>query len=168
MSILDFAPGLKKVVARVARRRKALSPPRSALPSVPSLTPEEAADTWFSRLRDLAIMEFGSAPFESRAGSYLLETGRLDSEREYLYLQPLNETGFLFERAGAGWVIARADKIVAKDTFMRAGEAWDVVNVVPSPVTGGMPKVASHRFKDQLMPFSEYRRRLVEAIRCAA
>jgi hypothetical protein len=167
MSILDFAPGLKRVVARVARRRKATSSSGPALPALPSLTPEEAADTWFIRLRDLAVMEFGSAPFESRAGSYLLETGRLDSERDYIYLQPLNQTGFLFERAGAGWVIARADKIVAKDTFMREGEVWDVVNVVPSSLPGGMPKVASHRFRDQMMPFSEYRQRLVEAIRCA-
>ncbi|MEY4631496.1 MAG: hypothetical protein RIQ81_1616 [Pseudomonadota bacterium] len=168
MSILDFAPGIKKFVDRVAGRRKAPASRRLPPAAIPAPSPEEAADTWFARLRDLAVMEFGGAPFERNAQGYLLETGMLDSERPYLYLQPLNQSGFLFERGGTGWVIARADKIVAKDTFMRAGEFWDVVNVVASPIPGGMPKVSSHRFKDQLMPFSEYRRRLVEAIRCAA
>lgn len=168
MSILDFAPGIRKLVDRVAGRRRTPPARRLPPPAMPAPSPEEAADTWFARLRDLAVMEFGSAPFERNSQGYLLETGMLESERPYLFLQPLNHPGFLFERGGTGWVVARADKIVAKDTFMRAGELWDVVNVVASPVPGGMPKVSSHRFKEQLMPFSEYRRRLVEAIRFAA
>lgn len=130
------------------------------------MTPEEAAEAWFARLRDLFVLEFGAAPFDRSARRYLIESGTLDSDRPYVYLQPLNQQGFLFERSGTGWVIGRADKIVAKDTFMRGGEAWDVVNIISHP-DAIMPKVSSQRFQDQLMPFSEYRQRLVEAVRCS-
>jgi hypothetical protein len=136
-------------------------------PVEPVMSADEAAETWFGRLRDLFVMEFGPAPFELGNSRYLIESGMLDSDRPYVYLQPLNRQGFLFERASSGWVIGRADKIVANDTFVRTGEAWDVVNVVSQP-DAAMPKVVSRRFEDQSMPFSEYRRRLLEAVRCAA
>lgn len=172
MSILDFKWLKNRKSSRQSAPNSATTSEvqrfsqRPSLPlSQPVMTPEEAAETWFARLRDLFVLEFGAAPFERTAQRYLIESGMLDSDRPFVYLQPLNQQGFLFERAGTGWVIGRADKIVAKDTFMRGGEAWDVVNVISHP-DAIMPKVSSQRFQDQLMPFSEYRQRLVEAVRC--
>lgn len=132
---------------------------------VTHLTVDEAADTWFSRLRESIVNEFGPSTVMEGGPRYLLETGVLDSDRAYLYLQPHNQRGLLVERAGDGWVLARADKIVSRDTFMRTGEAWDVVRVVGTG-DGRLPKVSSRRFDEDLMPFSEYRKRLLEAIRC--
>ena len=162
MSMLDFK-WFKSRKNPPSRAVTGVVPSRPVI--APIMTPEEAAETWFARLRDLFVIEFGPAPFERAGQRYLIEFGTLDSDRAYVYLQPLNQKGFLFERAGTGWVIGRADKIVSQDTFMRGGEAWDVVNIVGMP-DAIMPKVSSQRFQDQLMAFSEYRHRLVEAVRC--
>ena len=162
MSIFDLRDLKLRWTKAVARGAQPVAKPVVE----PVMTPEEAAETWFGRLRELFVLEFGPAPFELGNSRYLIESGMLDSDRPYVYLQPLNQRGFLFERASTGWVIGRADKIVASDTFVRMGEAWDVVNVV-NQLEAAMPKVVSRRFEDQSMPFSEYRRRLLEAVRCA-
>ncbi len=166
MSIFDLKDLRLRWTKAVTRRAAPRTQPVAKVPVEPVMTPEEAVETWFGRLRELFVLEFGPAPFELGNSRYLIESGTLDSDRAYLYLQPLNRRGFLFERASSGWVIGRADKIVATDTFVRMGEAWDVVNVVNQP-EAAMPKVVSRRFEDQSMPFSEYRRRLLEAVRCA-
>lgn len=162
MGLRQFRGSGRKVAGPVEPAAK----PATSKTVQPVMTAEEAAQTWFSRLRELLVMEFGPGPFERTRQSWLVESGTLDSDRAYLYLQPMNQQGFLFEQVTNGWIIGRADKIVAKDTFVRGGEAWDMVSVVSLP-EAAMPKVVSRRFTDQTMPFSEYRRRLLEAVRCA-
>lgn len=167
MSMLDLKTSFQNAIIRwrAARRAKSTANVRLA-PVEPTMTPEDAAEIWFARLRELFVMEFGGAPFERAGQRYLIQSGVLNSERPYVFLQPLNLQGFLFERSGTGWVIGRAEHIIAKDTFMRAGEVWDVVNIVGG--AHALPKVSSLRFQDQMMPFSEYRQRLIEAVRCTA
>lgn len=183
MSLLNWKSSWNKALSLLARSKRGGSGQRQAdwaapltkyrrheivMPAeFPVMTPEEAADTWFTRLKETIVREFGATGERQR---YLFESGVLDSGRQYLYLQPLNKKGLLMERAGDGWVLAFADKIVSRDTFMRTGEAWDIVRIVAEAdgVTGefNLPKVVSRRFQDDSMPFSEYRKRLLEAIRC--
>lgn len=94
----------------------------------------------------------------------LREAGRLGGQRAYFYLKPLNETGWLFERSGAGWVVSRAEKIVGRDTFLRQGEPWDIVSLHEAVDGQGTIRVNSRRVGAELVPFSVYETKLNEAI----
>jgi hypothetical protein len=96
----------------------------------------------------------------------LRELGNTADRRGYLFMKALNDYGWLVERAGAGWRISRAEKIIGQDMFLRSSDdPWDVATVWFDPKGEGMRRVRSSRFGGDLMSITEYERRLVEAMR---
>ena len=93
------------------------------------------------------------------------ETGKLDPDRLYFYLKPLNQSGWLFERSGSGWLVSRAEKIVGQNTFMRSHEPWDRVTVFDGK-SGKLnaPRITSDRLGAELVSFAVYEEKLRSTI----
>jgi hypothetical protein len=95
----------------------------------------------------------------------LRESGRIAPERPYFFIKPLNETGLLFERSGAGWVVSRAEKIVQDDTFIRSSNVWDIVTIyAPRQGVEGTARVSSERLGLDRVAFPVYTQALAESM----
>lgn len=92
------------------------------------------------------------------------EWGRLDGGRQFFFLKPWGQDGFLFEEAGKGWIISKAHKISEQQRFMRSSEAWDVVNVFVNDWEESLPRLSSSRFGSELMSYPLYEEALMESI----
>jgi hypothetical protein len=88
------------------------------------------------------------------------ETGRLAPDRSYFYLKPAGETGLLFERSGAGWVISKAEKIIGQNLFLREGDALDQVSLYFATDRPATPRVMSRRLGGDLLPLAVYEQKL--------
>jgi hypothetical protein len=58
------------------------------------------------------------------------EFGRINGGQRYFYIKAFNESGWLFERVGAGWTLSRAEKITERSLFVRHGQSFDRVSVL--------------------------------------
>jgi hypothetical protein len=97
----------------------------------------------------------------------LREHGRVSASRHYFYVKHPLETGWLFERSGAGWIISRADKIVEENMFVRRGEPWDITAVFEASTRNGGAsnvRVSSPKLRGDLLSFNIYLRKLLESI----
>jgi hypothetical protein len=121
-------------------------------------------DHLFGRMREQILHNDGL--LSSKRGPSmrpLRESGRIAPERPYFFIKPLNETGLLFERSGAGWVVSKAEKIVQEDTFIRSSNVWDVVTIYsPRQGVSGTARVSSERLGLDRVAFQVYTQALAE------
>ncbi|MEZ4743688.1 MAG: hypothetical protein R3B45_14800 [Bdellovibrionota bacterium] len=92
------------------------------------------------------------------------ESGELEGKRYYFFLKPLGEPGWLFERAGYGWIISRCEKIYAQDTFVRRSTAWDAVTLYSSIAGNAPPRVASMRAQNEIISFPVYEAYMINSL----
>ena len=123
------------------------------------LDDEAAIESVFSRMKD-ALFETASELDEDRplgqARKVQLESGKLSEGRRYFYLQPWSSEGYLFERSPHGWTVAKAEKIVGDQTFLRHSDTWDVVTLYRPDQFKGLLRISSQRMGDELMSFPVY------------
>ncbi len=118
-------------------------------------------DQVFLRLRRQFCYPANSGTQVLPRRAMLREMGRIEPDRLYFFLKPLNERGFLFERAGSGWLVSKAEKIVGRDTFIRSGEPWDRVTLYQGrdgQVSG--PRISSERLGVNFVSFAVYEQKL--------
>lgn len=84
------------------------------------------------------------------------ESGTLQGQRPYFFMQPWNEMGFLFEMTQRGWVIARAERIVSSEQFMRERSAFDHVALFESSELPGTLRARSDQLGEELTSLSLY------------
>lgn len=92
------------------------------------------------------------------------EAGRIAPDRSYFYLKPAGETGLLFERSGAGWVICKAEKIIGQNLFLREGEPVDTVTLYFAYDRPALPRVMSKRLGSDLLPLAVYEQKLRQSL----
>ena len=90
------------------------------------------------------------------------EHGCLEDRRPYFYILPYNQKCRLFEKIGMGWVISLADKVGARDMFVRKGDVWDVVSVLEA--AKGQIRISSQRLSSQHLLMPVYVERLINKI----
>jgi hypothetical protein len=149
--------------ATAARQALVKSRPASLEQTYEILDVPLLADELFARLgRDL----FGAAErLEAASGTCVVrERGRLAPGRPYLFLKRLGETGVLIERAGAGWMVSHAEKIVAQDLFLREGAPLDAIVLYYHRQRAVLPRVRSRAGGDELLAFAVYEQRLLEQL----
>ena len=126
-------------------------------------------DALFFRLRDSLFKSLGIDLAAGRipVGNRIrAEVGSLHGQRPYFFLDPWEENGWLIEKTPTGFLIAPADKIVERDTFMR-GSAWDVVNIFKPDRQDGLYRLSSQRCGDKLMSLALYQDYLVKELKLA-
>lgn len=124
--------------------------------------PEEA-DLYFEKLRDTLFRRFAKPGSSSEARMMFCESGWLERARRYFYIKPMSQPGWFFERSGAGWVVARSEKVVARDLFLRKGEPWDIATLYR--LEGGIRlRVASEQFGPELIGFADYEQQMIQAL----
>ena len=124
-------------------------------------------DALFFRLRDGLLKTLGIELSSRRipVGNRIrAEIGTLPGQRPYLFLDPWEESGWLVEKTSTGFLIAPADKIVERETFMR-GNAWDIVNVFKPDNDEGLYRLSSQRCGDKLMSMALYQDYLVNELK---
>jgi hypothetical protein len=80
----------------------------------------------FERLKDGVFNHIKKQKRPGMPPPCLTEWGKLGDGRQYFYVRPWNQEGFLFEMSPHGWLISKAEKIARTGTFLRANEPWDV------------------------------------------
>ncbi|MGE0172409.1 MAG: hypothetical protein AB7T49_06485 [Oligoflexales bacterium] len=142
---------LEKRAALVKARPERMAPPNYQLVQV-----EAAVDQHFERLKKYLHVKIQETRKRGIAPKYRFEAGKLGVERPYFFLQPWDDTGYLFERIPHGWSVSRAEKIEATSTFLRRYEPWDVANLYQNGEPQGLVRVASQRLDAQLASFLIY------------
>jgi hypothetical protein len=99
------------------------------------------------------------APPSPREGGNAYTPGR-----PYFFIKPESQTGYLFERSGTGWLVTPAEKIVARDLFLRAGEPLDAVNLYVARDRAVTPRVRSQVAGDGLLAFAVYEGRVLHQL----
>ena len=153
----------KRIDSRIVKSR-----PPSAADDYLLLHDDDTLDGVFHRLKAAIYSDIDDQRAKRAAvgiitPSLMREYGRVSANRQYFFIKPPRNTGWLFERSGTGWVISRADKIVEENTFVRHGEPWDIVAVFGSK-NGGAVRVSSPRLRDDLLSFNTYQRKLLDCI----
>jgi hypothetical protein len=126
-------------------------------------------DQYFMRMRKLIFKQLDELRQRQNGGSSLRplmfrEVGRVADNRSYFYLKEPGETGWLFERAGSGWVISRCEKIYGSSTFIRRTDAWDIVNLFAAN-SGELPvRVTSQRFGGDMISFFVYEAKILASL----
>ncbi len=138
-------------------------PPATMQPALPL----EAAvlDRCFEELRLSLLEEWGAQSPGRRQTPLFIEKGRIGDGRAYFYVKPKDLAGWLFERAGKGWVVSRCEKIATQDLFLRKGDTFDVV-AVEETSSKEFPRVSSSMLgwdPVSLRVYKQYMAREVEA-----
>ena len=119
------------------------------------------ADEVFLRLKQQLFTAIDSR----RSGPTVFrEAGRLAPGRPYFYLKPANQTGWLCERSGAGWLLTPAEKIVGRDLFLRGDEPIDSVVLYMAQDRVVMPRVRSQLLGDDLVALAVYEQKLLHQL----
>lgn len=100
---------------------------RLTLPRYSIVTDQKRVAAAFSRI--FQTFKDDLAANRQLTPKYLLEKGRIADHRAYFFIAPWHEEGWIFEQSPTGWTIAKAQKIVGKQTFMRSALHWDQVTV---------------------------------------
>lgn len=157
----------RKDEGRAAAQRQALtkSRPRTIEQRYELLAHDGVADALFERLKRHVYQDLDArARANPRAPLVWREAGRIAPNRHYFFLKSPGETGWLFERNGTGWVIARAEKIAARDLFLRRDGAHDRALLFLAKDEGAFPRIRSPLFGDSLLPFAVYEQKLLEKL----
>jgi hypothetical protein len=134
-------------------------PEHLAAPRYELLQSEAAVDQHFERLKRYVHSKVQQTRARGVAPKYRFEAGKLNADRAYFFLQPWDDTGYLFERIPHGWSVSRAEKIEATSTFLRRYEAWDVANLYQNSAAGpagSLVRVDSQKLDQQLASFLIY------------
>ncbi len=126
-------------------------------------------DRYFDRIRRLIFRHLDEARAKAQSGALraplmFRESGKLNENRPYFFLKPPGEPGWLFERAGTGWVISRCEKIHGMGTFIRRTDPWDIVNVFVSGDGEEAVRVASQRDGGELISVLVYEQKILAAL----
>ncbi len=144
---LTKAPEHKGEDSQAALRASSLTLPRKTARVALSwqlVDDDSAVSTHFSHLRDsLYQLNQKLKKSKGQAPPYYWEAGKLAGERPYFYMKRWEDMGLLFEEAGRGWMISRADKIASQSQFMRERSPWDRVLLYYSPEAPGVYRVES-------------------------
>lgn len=131
----------------------------------------ELADEVFSRLKRRVVDAIetkdkgdGGTKGPQAVATGLIEAGRLAPGRPYFFFKPLSKKGWLFERSGAGWVVSRAEKIVAQDLFLRDGDPIDSVSLYLASDQRGYPRVRSAVMGGDLLSLAVYEQRVLQQV----
>lgn len=124
----------------------------------------ELADEIFGRLKRRVVAAVDGKDKGPQAVTGLIEAGRLAPGRPYFFYKPLSKKGWLFERSGAGWVISRAEKIVAQDLFLRDGDPIDAVSLYMASDQRGYPRVRSAVMGGDLLSLAVYEQRVLQQV----
>ena len=89
--------------------------------------------------------------------------GHISEGRYFFFLQPWNEEGILFEQAHKGWIISKAHKVSESNQLILQSAIWDVVTVFESE-GGGMMRLSSSRYGDDLLRFPLYEDGLIQEL----
>jgi hypothetical protein len=133
------------------------SRPQSLSETYVLLEDKDAGDDVFMRLYDKIADVIDS----DSSVTILKEYGKSDQNRNYFFVQHLNEKGLLFERNLNGWEVSTAQKIVANDSFIRDRECLDVVTLHKPKEGAGMIRVSSAKFGDELISFVVYEQKII-------
>jgi len=133
------------------------------VPSLANYRPvddQQRIDGMFLRLRRFVQSQMPEKG-HGRQSQMLFEAGFVNPRRMFFYIKPIERTGLLFERSGAGWILAFADRIAERDLFVRKGGAIDQVVLFEPQQGEGLIRVNSQIFATDLMSFSTYEQRLI-------
>lgn len=125
---------------------------------------DDLSDAVFERLKRAVFQDIDQSARRGANRVVAREAGRMAPGRAYFFLKPAGDAGFLFERAGAGWVVSRAEKIVARDLFLRRGAVIDSAALYLAKDGAAFPRVKSALFGDDLTPFAVYEQKLLERL----
>lgn len=166
--------GLESASAARSKRR----PHRELVVNRPSLSMdryqindnERQVDEVFGRMVGGLMELCDSLSMNARRGKdgqvVLREQGSTEDGRNYIFMKPMNQHGWLMEKSRTGWRISRAEKIVGQNLFLRSNEdPWDVATLWSDPTGERLMRISSSRFGRDLLSISEYERRLAEAIK---
>jgi hypothetical protein len=166
----------KRFAALLADKLNGLRPKRSARPartlvkSRPAsleqryLLVEEVdlADEVFRRLQRRVFEAIDR--YRDAGGTVFREAGRIAPGRPYFYVKPQSAAGWLFERSGAGWLVTPAEKIVARDLFLRDDQPLDAVQLYMAKDRVVMPRVRSASGGNDLLALAVYEGRLLQQL----
>ena len=122
------------------------------------------ADEVFKRLQLRIFGAIREQERKDRGPTVFRETGRLHPGRPYFFVKPQNQKGWLFERSGAGWLVTPAEKIVARDLFLREEAPVDSVQLFMARDQPTMPRVKSRALGEDLLAFSYYEQKLLQQL----
>ncbi len=94
---------------------------------------------------------------------FFLETGQIESGRQYFFLKPRGLQGWLCEESTSGWVISRGEKIVEQDLFLRSGTPWDIATL-HTKAELRRPRVRSMQTREQIISLQLYGQIFADAI----
>lgn len=123
------------------------------------LAESAVCDEFFQRLKRTVYQSLDDGVLTAHR-----EAGTLASGRPYFYVKPFNQAGLLFERSGSGWVVARAEKLTASDTFMREASVLDNASVFLPTDPTRLPRVRSPMGGQELISVTLYEVRLLQAL----
>jgi hypothetical protein len=92
------------------------------------------------------------------------ESGKLASGRAYFYVKPFNQSGWLFERSASGWVVAKAEKLAAADTFLRDRTVFDQATVLVPEDPERLPRLRSAMSGDEMISVALYEVRILDTL----
>lgn len=156
--------------AQRPKRAVTIGAPHPANPRYVTLTDERGLDYLFQRLQTYIFGEISRLGLDRRNADgpgYMREAGRLDPKRPYFFLKRYGDEGWLFERVGDGWTVARCEKIVGQSTFIRSSMGWDLVTLytLKEDVNATMlPRVHSERLGGELLSFAIYEQKLIASL----
>jgi hypothetical protein len=166
-NLRDHGPATR---SRQAPARKSIvAPERRPSTRFELVNDRTIPDQYFERLRRLIFKQLdelrgGQESAKSLSPIMFREAGRVSDNRSYFYLKEPGETGWLFERAGNGWIISRCEKIHGSGTFIRRTDAWDIVNLF-APSEGDAPvRVTSQRTGGDMISFFVYESKILAAL----
>jgi len=122
------------------------------------------ADEIFRRLQQRVFGAISEQERKERGSTVFRELGRLHPGRPYFFIKPQSQEGWLFERSGAGWLVTPAEKIIARDLFLRAEAPVDSVQLFMARDQATMPRVKSLAVGEDLLAFSFYEQKLLQQL----
>ena len=84
------------------------------------------------------------------------ESGRMHPGFPYFFVKHAGTLGWLFCRSGKGWNVARCDKIVSQDLFLRKESLWDMISLYEYKHDSRHVRVASMRLDGDLISYFVY------------
>jgi hypothetical protein len=92
------------------------------------------------------------------------ESGRLSTGRPYFFVKPFNQSGWLFERSSAGWVVAQAEKLAVGDTFLRDQTLLDQASVLVPEDPERLPRIRSATLGEEMISVALYEKRILDTL----
>lgn len=110
------------------------------------------------------LFELAKQRQHSTSETRIVRSGDISKQQRFLYVQALNDDGWLFEQTAHGWTITRATFIAANATFLRARESWDQVTVLQAEPGTDTYRIKSERFAHDHLSYFIYRELIATAL----